>query len=75
MLVPLRDDYRYTRDQVDRHGIPRIRDVIVHTREELESALWETVAIPWPVIHLWIVEELEEEARPRRLEGLRGFPG
>lgn len=49
--------------------------MIVHTREELESALWETVAIPWPVMHLWIVEELEEEARPRRLEGLRGFPG
>lgn len=62
----LGDNYRYTRDQVDRHGIPKIRDVIVHSREELESALWETVAIPWPVMRLWIAETLEDEATSKR---------
>ena len=63
--LTLADDYRYTRDQVARHGILKIRDVIVHTPNELESALWETVARPWPVMRLWIAETLEDEARRR----------
>jgi hypothetical protein len=60
----LGNDYRYTRDQVDRYGIPKIRDLIVHTIDELEHALWETVAIPWPVMRLWIAETLELPSKP-----------
>lgn len=64
--LSFRTDVRYTRDQVDRFGVPKIRDHIVHTKDELEHALWETVAIPHPVMRLWIAENLQDEARRRR---------